>query len=60
MAFRGSEPVGWCAVEPRTAYPGLLRVYRVPRAGRAEDKAVPIHAPYNTFAYARRLLGPET
>ena len=33
------EPVGWCAVEPRTAYPGLLRVYRVPWAGRAEDKA---------------------
>ena len=39
VAFRGSEPVGWCAVEPRTAYPGLLRVYRVPWAGRAEDKA---------------------
>ena len=39
VAFRGGEPVGWCAVEPRTAYPGLLRVYRVPWAGRAEDKA---------------------
>ena len=35
----GREPVGWCAVEPRPAYPGLFRVYRVPWAGRAEDKA---------------------
>ena len=35
----GAEPVGWCAVEPRVAYPGLLRVYRVPWAGRREDKA---------------------
>ena len=39
VAYRGGEPVGWCAVEPRPAYPGLLRVYRVPWAGRSEDKA---------------------
>jgi GNAT superfamily N-acetyltransferase len=39
VAYRGVEPVGWCAVEPRPAYPGLLRVYRVPWAGRSEDKA---------------------
>ena len=39
VAWRGGEPVGWCAVEPRNAYPGLLRVYRVPWAGRSEDKA---------------------
>ena len=39
VAFGRGEPVGWCAVEPRTAYPGLLRVYRVPWAGRAEVKA---------------------
>jgi len=38
IAYSGGEPVGWCAVEPRTAYPGLLRVYRVPWVGRAEDK----------------------
>ena len=30
--------VGWCAVEPRTAYPRLLRKTRVPWDGRAEDK----------------------
>ena len=39
VAYRQGEPVGWCAVEPRRAYPGLLRVYRVPWAGRAEVKA---------------------
>ena len=38
VAFRGEKPVGWCAVEPRTAYGGLLRVYRVPWDGRDEDK----------------------
>jgi len=38
VAYLGGEPVGWCAVEPRPAYEGLLRVYRVPWEGRAEDK----------------------
>jgi GNAT superfamily N-acetyltransferase len=35
VAYLDGEPVGWCAVEPRTAY---VRVGRVPWAGRAEDK----------------------
>ena len=39
VAYLDGEPVGWCAVEPRPAYEGLLRVYRVPWEGRAEDKA---------------------
>ena len=39
VAYLEGEPVGWCAVEPRTAYQGLLRVYKVPWEGRAEDKA---------------------
>ncbi len=38
VAYLDSEPVGWCAVEPRTAYGGLLRNNRVPWVGRAEDK----------------------
>ena len=38
VAYLGTEPVGWCAVEPRTAYAGLVRVYRVPWEGRAEDR----------------------
>jgi GNAT superfamily N-acetyltransferase len=38
LAYQGGEPVGWCAVEPRSAYPSLLRVYRVPWDGRDEDK----------------------
>jgi GNAT superfamily N-acetyltransferase len=37
VAYLDGEPVGWCAVEPRTAYMRLLRT-RVPWAGRAEDK----------------------
>ncbi len=41
VAYRGGEPVGWCAVEPRPAYIGLLRVYRVPWEGRGEDKTDP-------------------
>ncbi len=39
VAYLGDEPVGWCAVEPRTAFEGLLRVYRVPWEGRSEEKA---------------------
>ena len=39
IAYLGDEPVGWCAVEPRPAYFGLLRVYRTPWEGRTEDKA---------------------
>ena len=39
IAYLDGEPVGWCAVEPRTAYFGLLRNNRVPWEGRDEDKA---------------------
>ena len=39
IAYLDDEPVGWCAVEPRTAYEGLLRNNRVPWEGRDEDKA---------------------
>jgi GNAT superfamily N-acetyltransferase len=38
VAYLDGEAVGWCAVEPRTAYSGLLRVYRTPWDGRNEDK----------------------
>jgi GNAT superfamily N-acetyltransferase len=37
VAYLDAEPVGWCAVEPRPAYVGLVRNNRVPWAGRAED-----------------------
>ncbi len=38
VARLGDEPVGWCAVEPRTAYHALLRSRSpVPWAGRDED-----------------------
>jgi GNAT superfamily N-acetyltransferase len=39
VAYLDGEPVGWCAVEPRTAYSGLLRVTRTPWEGRNEDKS---------------------
>ena len=38
VAYLGGEPVGWCAVEPRTNYPRLLLRVRVPWEGRAEEK----------------------
>jgi GNAT superfamily N-acetyltransferase len=38
VAYRDGEPVGWCAVEPRKAYDGLVRVFRVPWNGRNEDR----------------------
>src|SRR3954468_10472615 len=38
VAYLDGEPVGWCAVEPRPGYEGLLRVFRVPWDGRDEDK----------------------
>jgi GNAT superfamily N-acetyltransferase len=37
VAYLDDEPVGWVAVEPRTAYP-KLRTSRVPWSGREEDK----------------------
>jgi len=38
VAYLDGEPVGWCAVEPRPAFTGLVRNNRVPWEGRAEDK----------------------
>ncbi len=38
VAYLDGEPVGWVAVEPRTAYPRLLRT-RTVWSGRQEDKA---------------------
>lgn len=37
VAYVDGEPVGWVAVEPRTAYP-KLRTSRVPWSGRDEDR----------------------
>jgi GNAT superfamily N-acetyltransferase len=37
VAYLGQEPVGWVAVEPRTAYPRLVKV-RTVWSGRQEDK----------------------
>ena len=39
VAYLDGEPVGWCAVEPRAAYPRLRSKCRVPWEGRSEDKS---------------------
>ena len=39
VAFVDGEPVGWCAVQPRSEYGGLVRNSRVPWEGRSEDRA---------------------
>jgi GNAT superfamily N-acetyltransferase len=39
VAYLDGEPVGWCAVEPRPAYPRMLRNNRVPWEGRSEDRS---------------------
>ena len=39
VAYLDGEPVGWCAVEPRSGYEGLARNNRVPWEGRHEDRA---------------------
>lgn len=39
VAFQAGEAVGWCAVEPRPKFTGLVRNSRVPWVGRNEDKA---------------------
>lgn len=39
VAYLAGEPVGWCAVEPRPSYAGLVRAYKVPWLGRTEDPA---------------------
>lgn len=39
VAYLADDPVGWCAVEPRPAYFGLARVYRIPWEGRNEDRS---------------------
>jgi GNAT superfamily N-acetyltransferase len=38
VAYLDGEPVGWCAVEPRTAYFGLKRNFKIHWEGRTEDK----------------------
>ena len=38
VAHLDEDPVGWCAVEPRPAYLGLVRAGRVAWKGRSEDR----------------------
>lgn len=38
VGYLDDQPVGWCAVEPRSRYEGLVRVFQVPWKGRDEDR----------------------
>jgi GNAT superfamily N-acetyltransferase len=38
VAYLDGEPVGWCAIAPRSHHPRMLLKTRVPWDGRAEDK----------------------
>lgn len=38
VGYLGAEAVGWCAVEPRPNYTGLVGTFRVPWDGRDEDR----------------------
>lgn len=38
VGYLDDEAVGWCAVEPRPYYIGLVRTFRVPWDGRDEDR----------------------
>jgi len=45
VAYLDGEPVGWCAVEPRTAYSRLLLKTRVPWEGRARTRPTTASGP---------------
>lgn len=61
VAYLADEPVGWCAVEPRPRYQGLVRSSRVPWEGRGEDRADPsmwaVTCVFARAGYRRRGIG---
>src|SRR6185437_15998735 len=63
VAFLDGEPAGWCAVQPRTAYPRLLTA-KVPWAGRQEERTDERVWAVTCFvtrpAYRRRGVGRGT
>jgi GNAT superfamily N-acetyltransferase len=56
LARVGGEPAAWCAVEPRTGYPGL-RTSRVLWPGRTEDKDDPAVWAVTCFAVRPEFRG---
>ncbi|MEV6283492.1 GNAT family N-acetyltransferase [Kribbella sp. NPDC051770] len=61
VAYLDGEPVGWCAVAPRSQHARLLRDYRVPWQDRSEDKTDPTVWAVTCFVtragYRRRGIG---
>jgi hypothetical protein len=60
-AYLGGEPVGWCAVEPRTAYEGpaarLPRALAGPHGGQADDSVWAVPCLLACAGYRRRGIG---
>ena len=63
VGYLDDEPVAWCAVEPRSQYSGLLRVYKVPWEGRDEDRSDPtvwaVTCLFTCAGYRRRGISGE-
>lgn len=62
VAYLVGEPVGWCAVEPRPDYPGLVRhTNRVVWTGRSEGRADPtvwaVTCVFVRVGFRRRYIG---
>ena len=59
VAYLDGEPVGWCAVEPRSAYPRLLRDCRVPWVGPSGGQDRRQRLGRDLLRHARGLPAPR-
>jgi len=63
VAYLNDTPVAWCAIEPRPAYVGLVRTFKVPWEGRAEDRSDPgvwaLTCLFTRMGFRRRGLSRE-
>jgi GNAT superfamily N-acetyltransferase len=60
LAFRGGQPVGWCAVEPRICYPRVLRsrVLRLAESAAAETGAKDPYAAVGVWSVTCFVVAP--
>lgn len=57
VGYLDDEAVGWCAVEPRPNYIGLVRTFRVPWDGRDENRT-DLSVGGDVLVYPRWLSAP--
>jgi hypothetical protein len=60
MVMADTEQVKEAAEAYIYGYPLVYDLQEVAKFVSAEDESLPVHAPYNAFASARTLIGPET